>query len=197
MSSTETNLAHQPSQPNDSAACCDCDGFGAIFRSELLQDAAHVHLHGALRKCTGVPRYRGFGFPSQRRTRTSISRAVRLSSPTCSASGAATSGGTRFLPACTSRIARSNSLGACSLNRYPRAPGFERSPHFHVAFQTRKHDDTGRWKFGSDRSQCVDSSQIGQPNIHDGYVGPMLPVLANSLLDLPRLERPAPCPADG
>src|SRR5580698_8162607 len=46
---------NRPSQPNDSASYRDCQRFGAIFRSELLQDAFHVHLHGLFRNAQDLP----------------------------------------------------------------------------------------------------------------------------------------------
>ena len=75
-----------------------------------------------------------------------------------------------------------SSLGRHVLQQVSASSSFECTLDLHIAFKGREHDDTGLRKFGPDRDQCVDPAQVGQPEVHQRHIGPVLPILLNGLV---------------
>ena len=44
----------------------------------------------------------------------------------------------------------------------------------HISFEGGEHDDAGIWELGADGNHCIDAADIGQPEIHERDVWPML-----------------------
>src|SRR5689334_22425039 len=51
-----------------------------------------------------------------------------------------------------------------------------------VAFKGREHDDAGLREFGPDGDQGVDTAQIGEPQVHQRDVRPVLAILLNGFV---------------
>ena len=91
------------------------DGMSPVVSTELGEHIRDVALDRVL--CNGeLGRDLFVRVPGRDRRSTSISRELKSSSPVCSASSAATSGGIRFWPAWTARMVSRSSLRTCVFN---------------------------------------------------------------------------------
>ena len=95
-----------------------------------------------------------FRFPPAMCRRTSISRSVRASSPRCSASWAANSGGIRFFPGVDLANRLDQIFRRHALEQVAARAGFERALDFNVAFKSCQHDDAGFGEFSPNRDQA-------------------------------------------
>lgn len=54
-------------------------------------------------------------------------------------------------------------------------PGFQGAANFDISFERRQYDDSRFRKIGANGDQGIHAAHVGQSQIHECYVGPMLP----------------------